>query len=59
MARRERIALPSELAGKSGSRLDPKSLLGEGDHLVSGLVRHHGHNSKIILCPEVCQDNPK
>ena len=38
MARRERIALPSELAGKSGSRLDPKSLPGERDHLVSGLA---------------------
>jgi hypothetical protein len=34
----ERIALPSELAGESGSRLDPKSLREERDHLVIGLA---------------------
>jgi hypothetical protein len=38
LARRERIALPSELAGKSGSRLDPKSLRAERDHLVTALA---------------------
>jgi|ERR1035437_3671641 hypothetical protein len=38
LARRERIALPSELAHKSGSWLDPKSLLEERDHLVIGLA---------------------
>jgi hypothetical protein len=34
LARWEWIALPSELAVASGSRLDPKSLLEERDHLV-------------------------
>jgi hypothetical protein len=38
LARRERIALPSELADESGSRLDPKSLREERDHLVIGLA---------------------
>ena len=39
LARRERIALPSELAVASGSRLDPKSLRREErDHLVIGLA---------------------
>src|ERR1035437_11048258 len=38
LARREWIALPSELTRESGSRLDPMSLLEEGDHLVIGLA---------------------
>ena len=38
LARRERIALPSELARESGSRLDPMSLRAECDHLVIGLA---------------------
>src|ERR1017187_3565714 len=38
LSRQERIALPSELAGESGSRLDPKSLREERDHLVTALA---------------------
>src|ERR1035437_2486162 len=38
LARREWIALPSELTRESGSRLEPMSLLEECDHLVSGLA---------------------
>src|ERR1017187_1643621 len=38
LARREWIALPSELARESGSRLDPMSLRAECDHLVIGLA---------------------
>src|ERR1017187_6699123 len=38
LARREWISLPYELAGESGSRLDPKSLREERDHLVIGLA---------------------
>jgi hypothetical protein len=38
LARQERIALPSELAVASGSRLDPKSLREKRDHLVIGLT---------------------
>jgi hypothetical protein len=38
LARRERIALPSELARERGSRLDPMSLFGERDHLVNELA---------------------
>jgi hypothetical protein len=51
LARRERIALSSELAVASGSRLDPKSLQREErDHLVLGLtVRRLWHT--IVITP--------
>src|ERR1035438_94859 len=51
LARRERIALPSELAVASGSRLDPKSLQREErDHLVLGLtLRRPWHT--IVITP--------
>ena len=51
MARQERIALPSELAVASGSRLDPKSLQREErNHLVLGLaLRRLWHT--IVIAP--------
>ena len=48
VARREGTALPSELARKNGSRLDPKFLREERDHLVIGLA------SRRLLLGVVC-----
>jgi len=49
LARRERIALPSELTRESGSRLDPKSLQkGERDHLVTGPALWRSRRRTVI-----------
>ena len=49
LARQERIALPSELAVASGSRLDPMSLQQEEcDHLVIGLALRRLRRRTVI-----------